>query len=241
MLAELKLELNQKINFNQSSNLQGVLMKNISTDYAGYLHRQSINPYSIAVYQENDKTIWSIRTLTHEAYENIIEPLLNDEFNQFVIYNGNRHIKILDKTLRKISLQRMVEMIGAGKVSDRINIKFVTPMAFKSEGRYICMPDVKMIYQNLLNKYSVISTGERMDIRETLDEMVKNTYVQKYEIKSVTFPVERQKIPGCVGEMELRIYGNDANKRLAELLFRFGEYSGVGVKCSIGMGRIKAI
>ena len=54
MLTELKIELNQKINFNQSSNLQGVLMKNISTEYAGYLQRQSINPYSIAVYQEND-------------------------------------------------------------------------------------------------------------------------------------------------------------------------------------------
>lgn len=47
MYAELKVEFDSnEINFQQSSNLQGVLMENISSEYAEKLHGNQLNPYS---------------------------------------------------------------------------------------------------------------------------------------------------------------------------------------------------
>lgn len=49
MYAELKVEFDSnEINFQQSSNLQGVLMENISSEYAEKLHGNQLNPYPIA-------------------------------------------------------------------------------------------------------------------------------------------------------------------------------------------------
>ena len=47
MYVELCMEFGKtEINFQQSSNLQGVIMENISTEYAGILHGNQLNPYS---------------------------------------------------------------------------------------------------------------------------------------------------------------------------------------------------
>ena len=45
MYAELQMELETKeINYRQSSNLQGVIMENISPEYAARLHGNQLNP-----------------------------------------------------------------------------------------------------------------------------------------------------------------------------------------------------
>lgn len=47
MYAELQMELGTAdISYQQSSNLQGVIMENINTEYAEILHRSQLNPYS---------------------------------------------------------------------------------------------------------------------------------------------------------------------------------------------------
>ena len=47
MYAELRMELDSKeINFQQSSNFQGVIMEAISAVYAARLHGNQLNPYS---------------------------------------------------------------------------------------------------------------------------------------------------------------------------------------------------
>lgn len=44
MYVELCMEFGKtEINFQQSSNLQGVIMENISTEYAGILHGNQLN------------------------------------------------------------------------------------------------------------------------------------------------------------------------------------------------------
>ena len=76
MYAKLRIELDSsQISYQQSSNLQGVLMEQIDTDYAQELHQYSLNPYSQYVVKEKDKTVWYICTVNEEAYENIILPL----------------------------------------------------------------------------------------------------------------------------------------------------------------------
>ena len=61
MYAKLRIELDSsQISYQQSSNLQGVLMEQIDTDYAQELHQYSLNPYSQYVVKEKDKKICAL-------------------------------------------------------------------------------------------------------------------------------------------------------------------------------------
>ena len=71
---KIKLE-NNEVSFWQSSNLQGIIMENIDTNYAEKLHGNQLNPYSQYITKENGTPIWHIHTYTEEAYENIILPM----------------------------------------------------------------------------------------------------------------------------------------------------------------------
>ena len=54
MYADLKMELDSPIlTFQQSSNLQGVIMENIQAEYAERLHENRLNPYSQCLVKEN--------------------------------------------------------------------------------------------------------------------------------------------------------------------------------------------
>ena len=76
MYARLKLQLDTKeINFQQSSNLQGIIMENIDSQYASFLHGNQLNPYSQYIIKKDGASVWYIQTVTAEAYENIILPM----------------------------------------------------------------------------------------------------------------------------------------------------------------------
>ena len=89
MLAELKMSLeadSEEFGCYQSSNLQGVLMERLDPDYAAILHQQGLNPYSQFLYHEKGQGLtWVVRTVTREAYEEIVLPLLSQDFSSFEV------------------------------------------------------------------------------------------------------------------------------------------------------------
>lgn len=170
MLARLKLILDSRLEYYQSSNLQGVLMQNIDTDYAEYLHNQRFNPYSIAVGHEDGNTVWTITTVTKEAYQQIIEPLKSDSFREFDIHKHQLHVRIIDKKLTAVSREALLQSVSRHEKWNHFLLHYETPTSFKSNGRYVFMPDFRLIYQNLMNKYNYIYFGRKEDNTELLEQ-----------------------------------------------------------------------
>jgi CRISPR-associated endoribonuclease Cas6 len=243
MLAELKMELDtggKEIGYYQSSNLQGVLMERLRMDYAQILHTQSLHPYSQSITFVEGKAVWSIRTLNESAYQNIILPLKEKSFMEFVISKKDMNVKIRNKELTVKNKKELLEEFYNLPCDKNINIEFVTPTSFKSKGRYVIMPDLRYIYQSLMNKYSAASNQElEMFDEDTLEQLTKYCEISGYRLKSTYFPLEKVKIPSFKGELGIRFHGTDTMARYARLLFQFGEYSGVGIKTSMGMGAVK--
>lgn len=241
MLAELKMILEtdeSKLGYYQSSNMHGVLMEQIDSDYATQLHEQGLKPYSQYILS-GKQTEWNIKTFTKEAYQNIISPLLDGEFSEFHIEKKDIKVKILNKELKTASKQKLLDEFYEIPGKRYINLEFLTPTAFKSNGRYIIMPDVRYIYQSLMNKYSAASDDMEMYDDETLEQLVENSQIIQYKLRSTYFPLEGVKIPSFKGEISIKINGTDTMTRYARLLAQFGEYSGIGIKTAIGMGGVK--
>ena len=252
MYAKLRIELDSsQISYQQSSNLQGVLMEQIDTDYAQELHQYSLNPYSQYVVKEKDKTVWYICTVNEEAYENIILPL--EELKQITIRS---RVMIQDSydlhsmtgivILLRYVIRGTFFVEGCGAVLYAVRfipqyglLQFCTPTAFKRDGKYVNYPDLRLVYGSLMRKYSAASEELNMYDEETLEELVRNSEIIRYRLQTMPFPLEKVQINGFVGNVCIKIKGTETMANYIRLLCRFGEYSGVGIKTSMGMGAMQ--
>ena len=241
MLAELRMALSvdkEGFGYYQSSNMQGVLMEHLENSYAEKLHQQGLKPYSQHIEGREEKE-WVIKTFTKEAYQEIITPLLCGEFSGFCIEKKDMHVKILEKRLKTMGKGELLEEFYSGSLNRHILIEFLTPTSFKSDGKYLIITEIRHLYQSLMNKYSAASDELTMCDQETLGQLTENSSIEKYRLRSTCFPLEGVKIPAFMGELGIYISGTETMARYARLLFRFGEYAGVGIKTAMGMGALR--
>lgn len=240
MLAELKMRLEADkpdFGYYQSSNLQGVLMEQMDSSYAETLHEQGLKPYSQYLLQNgHQEKEWIVKTFTQEAYQQIILPLMKGEFTDFVLEKKQIHLRICGKELRTMPRKDLLQEFYYGTNEKYYDIAFLSPTAFKSNSRYVMIPDVRYIVQSIMNKYSASSTDMEMYDEDTLEQLTDNTDIVRYRLQSTIFPLEAVRIPSFRGEMTIRVSGTETMARYMRLLLRFGEYSGVGIKTAMGMG-----
>ncbi|SET01630.1 CRISPR-associated endoribonuclease Cas6 [[Clostridium] aminophilum] len=241
-LSRLILKLDAEgLNYKKASDFHGVLFSLIDHEYAEFLHRQQLHPYSQYIYFKNGGCYWYIHALNSEAYIHIIEPLLKDEFNQFQIHNGNIGVSVTDKTLTVKKYSNLMEEFYDKPVNRDYEVEVRTYTSFKQRGRYNITPDLRLFFQSLMMKYSAVSGNEIMADEETLEQLTLDSVISRYRLKTGVFPVEGRTIPGFMGTMGIKVFGSDTMMRYVRLLLQFGEYSGIGIKTAIGMGAIKII
>lgn len=241
MLAQLRMKLGvdgTDFGYYQSSNMQGILMERLESTYAEQLHVSGLKPYSQYVIGGSQNE-WIVNTLTREAYEKIMLPLLEQEFMEFNIEKRGIHVNIQAKELKTMDKKELLDEFYSEEYSKYINLEFVTPAAFKSNGKYVIFPDIRLIYQSLMNKYSASSDDMEMYDEETLEQLVNYSEIVQYKLRSAFFPLEGIKIPSFKGELCIKVKGTSTMAKYVRLLARYGEYSGVGIKTAIGMGALQ--
>lgn len=65
--------------------------------------------------------------------------------------------KTKEKRKEWVGKQELLEEFYSGPCRGILNLEFLTPTAFKSNGRYQIFPDMRYIYQSFMNKYSAAS------------------------------------------------------------------------------------
>lgn len=236
-MKRLVLELDDAtINYRNSSNLQGVLFEHISPQYAEKLHTQQRHPYSQYICKINEKTVWCVNALDEEAETEILQPLLREDFSEFILKKQNKTVQIINKSIVETSHQELVKEFYSVEAPHTFHIEMITAASFKQRGRYVIYPDLRLFYQSLMNKYSAVSPDMEMMDEDILEMLADSSEVTGYRLQSVKFPLEGVNIPGFIGSFTLRIYGAATMAAYARLLLSFGEYAGVGIKTAMGMG-----
>lgn len=241
MLAELRMELEtESSEFSgwQSSNMQGVLMEQIEPAYGEYLHEQKYHPYSQHL-EFGSKSFWIINTLEKTAFENIMLPLLDEKFNYFELKKKNIAVHIKNKQVKTQTKRALFERFYTSPCSRFLDFEFLTPTSFKSGGFYQIIPELRLLYQSLMNKYSASCTDMEMFDETALEEMASNSRIVNYKLNSTCFYMEGIRIPAFRGRLGIKINGTDTMARYARFLLEFGEYSGVGIKTAMGMGALR--
>ena len=237
MLAKLTMKLSsEQITYRKSSNLQGVLFSSIDPGYGEILHNQSMHPYSQYLESRKDGIYWVVNALTEEAYQYMLLPLYSS-VNEFRVRGIKEPILITEKSITTFSEEEVMACFKQGP--KEIGLEFITPTAFKKNGRFVILPDLRLIFQNLMLKSNAVN-GDMADIdEEILSAVTENTFITEHRIRSAYFPMERVFTPGFVGRVSIKCEGEANVAGYVRFLLHFGEYAGVGIKTGMGMGGMK--
>ena len=201
-----------------------------SADKFNYLiDRKSDLEYDIRCYVQDNE----------EAYENIIMPL--SECTDIFLRKKGLSISVCNKRMHLKNDNELITEFYEKKCPKYLEIKFQTPTAFKSDGKYVIYPDLGLIYASLMRKYSAVSEAFDMFDEETLEALVEQSEIVRYRLQTVPFPLEKVQITGFTGSICIHIRGPETMARYLRMLFKFGEFAGVGIKTGMGMGAMKYV
>ncbi|MDD4774346.1 MAG: hypothetical protein PHZ09_12220, partial [Eubacteriales bacterium] len=129
--------------------LHGFVMSKIDTRYAEYLHRLDINPFSLYLYDSGRGFILRLSALTDRAAQ-ILDVM--EDIREIVIYGLDAPLEV-EHTRRAApaSLDDIGKVVG----KRGYQMRFVTPAAYRSAGKYRNMPLMHKLFKSVINKINI--------------------------------------------------------------------------------------
>ena len=148
-------------------------------------------------------------------------------------------LKILDKKLIQVSENELMDKYYFGESKRFIKINFITPTSFKSNGNYQIYPNLRWIYQSIMRKHDEASNEIVVFSDDVLEDLVNYSEIVSYNLKSTNFQLEGVKVPSFKGRITIKVKGPQMMVNLVNFMIAYAEFSGIGIKTSVGMGSIK--
>lgn len=238
----VELDLPESIRFQYlGSVLHGVLMDYLSDDIADQLHHEfAYSPLKQRIYHKNKKVIWEIVCMSDNLFKEVVK--LFSSKNSLILKYYQTNIDIQSFQIEKINVQNMMnQLLQTEDLSRYVRLNIQTPMSFKYQKSYMIFPDVKRFFRSIMIQFDAFFEEYRMYDKETLNFLEKNVNIVDYKLKSTRFNLEKVKIPSFTGEIVFKIKGPLPFLQLTHFLLKFGEFSGSGIKTSLGMGKYSII
>ena len=118
-------------------------------------------------------------------------------------------------------------------------LSIVTPTAFRSNHRYVILPDIRLILQSLILRWNSLAPALEIRDEDVLQMMETQIWIRDYRLQTQRFELKGQKIPGFCGTIWMQ---NRLSVPLLEIwkgLLLFSAFSGLGIKTSLGMGAVE--
>ena len=216
--------------------LHGMLMERLPSQWQERLHGDGLRPFSQWVETgAGGAFVWRLNALDDDLAA-AIEPH---------IFEGQRwHCKHLQSDLifervarERLSIQAyMKPFFLAETAAPRLRLSFRTTTTHRTQGGYALFPSVELIAGALRDRLCALEPTFVLSDDEALEQLVARTRIVRYRLQSGSFALEKARVQGYTGHVDLNIQGPDALIRLADALFSFAPWCGVGIKTALGMG-----
>ena len=123
--------------------------------------------------------------------------------------------------------------------SKKINLKFMTPTIFKNGDFHIKYPELKYVFNSLLNRYNKYNEN-KIDKNFILENLHWIQY-EKIDTRLKRLKMKKFFLEGFVGECTIKIATN--NQQFIEdinNLIEFAFFSGIGQKTAMGLGQFSS-
>lgn len=240
-VTRLQGEAVSNLTSNSAPLFQGALMQKIDSEYGVVLHQEGWKPYSQYLEKSKGDIFWHFHTLSEEAEQKLVfEPCLSS-WTELYLERKNITVKFSECEQRRETEDELMARTFFSVCPRIVKLQFVTPTAFKSNGKYQNYPTPHFIFQSLIGKYDTVSTNVKIYTQDVLEHLSEYSVVIGYNLRSTIYHIENIKIPSFVGTLTLKFTGPQQLVNLAHLLLQFGSYSGVGIKTTMGMGGFRIV
>ena len=213
------------------------LLMQIDDDYADMLHAPGEKPISQYLYWDRNRcrNIWTVNFLDEKVASRLKGKL--DSLAEISLHTGtlNAH---LDTICERTASQLIMESRQQDKAR-RTVIRFMTPTAFKSNGRYAIFPQEKWLLQALIVKWNFTFPQMPMNDIDAFGLLVQGLHITDYSLRTMRYPLKNVKIPGFLGSITVELSLPAPMEEIWHLLLCFSSYTGAGIKTTLGMGGIK--
>jgi CRISPR-associated endoribonuclease Cas6 len=233
----------QRLHSNWGYVLYGILAQHADSAYIADLHQRNETPISqyLEVLPNGTEGIWHICLLGEEAIHQISKVL--EQHTQFAAEHHHTTLQILEKNWGKKFSERdfCQQYLTTADVPRRQKLQFLTPTGFKSQEQYQIFPSTELIVKSLWRSWHSYAQELLLDGDDVREQLIQHIHIADYQLRSVRYPVKGNKIPAFQGSIGLQLHGPEPLVRLLNLLLAFGEYSGLGIKTTLGMGGYRLV
>lgn len=219
--------------------IYGMLMEKVDKRHGDFLHEQSISPISqgLRIHPCRTKAQWRVNLFGEEGQDIFAEVL--DHLQEIQLNRGDRLLEITEKRpVFKITARELIDRAGEIPHDAPTTICFYTPTSFKSGGQYSIFPSAELILKNLIMQWNRYFTDYPLADEDMVHLMKDRLRIMKYQLRSEYFVIKGNKVPGFTGEITIGGRLPDPLVRIWKLLLCFSQYSGIGIKTSLGMGGV---
>lgn len=238
MLAQINMELESKeLNINMASLFHGYLMENIDSAYAEYFHYNTTNPFTSCIFKDKkeDKFFWRVTTFSQKAYDMLMSYFSKGIPEKIYLKNKDLEINVKSFSIQKKSYEDLFL-----EATERKRIKLISPTSFKSDGVTHIFPNISTLISGVIAKINQHSETAELEDKKIVSELLEKVYIKDYNLRTKIFHLESIKIKGFIGTMDLAIKGEDRTlANILNFLILMSEYTGLGIKTSLGMGGVK--
>ena len=238
MLAQINMELESKeLNINMASLFHGYLMENIDSAYAEYFHYNTTNPFTSCIFKDTkeDKFFWRVTTFSQKAYDMLMSYFSKGIPEKIYLKNKDLEINVKSFSIQKKSYEDLFL-----EATERKRIKLISPTSFKSDGIIHIFPNISTLISGVIAKINQHSETAELEDKKIVSELLEKVYIKDYNLRTKIFHLESIKIKGFIGTMDLAIKGEDRTlANILNFLILMSEYTGLGIKTSLGMGGVK--
>ena len=218
--------------------LNAWLMDQVPEQAAALFHRSGDKPYAIHAEAAPTELKFVVNLLKEKETKTIAAFFADFSQTKITFASANQEFEIKEIKEEKCSEKDLTEQFYQEDAARTFNLDFISPTAFKSQNNFVFLPDIRLIFQSLMRKYEyVFSNTDHVDV-ELLDQIVQDVRIKHFKIKSEYYSIHQAFIPGFKGRIKLSCSGSQTLVNYVNLLLKFGEYAGVGVKTSLGMGAV---
>ncbi|GAW64049.1 CRISPR-associated RAMP superfamily protein [Ligilactobacillus acidipiscis DSM 15836] len=216
------------------------LMDHIDEQQSTIMHENGTKPLTINVKYENSKVIFEVNLLTSALSSTVHNILLNESLTSFALNSASqKHYSIKQKQSQYLVERDLTKEFYNEKPQRKMFINFSTSTSFKSEGLYIFYPDLHLLFQSLMRKYNFVYEGYENIDKELLEDICANVHVRGYNLRSNHYSIHKARIPSFTGSIYLICSGTSILVSYINVLLKFAEYGGVGIKTALGMGAVR--
>jgi CRISPR-associated endoribonuclease Cas6 len=122
----------------------------------------------------------------------------------------------------------------------RIGFEFLTPTAFKRSPRVVPLPEPKLVFQGLLEKWNAHCGGTIP--REFIDWVEQTVVIADFRLRSRTAKAHHAVLVGCVGQVWYKALDTKHPWHVfVGQLAGFAPFASVGYQTTLGFGRVKLL